>query len=174
MTELAKPPPSLVVMGVAGCGKSTLGRELARQLHVRFVDADDLHPVSNVEKMKRGIPLTDADRLGWLAGLAELLHRAEQSHTPIVLACSALKVSYRAQLGIDERRRALIYLRITPSVARERLLRRADHFMPASLVESQFATLEEPSGALTLDATSPLRTLVVQALEHYRSLLPLS
>lgn len=172
MPEPSTPRPSLIVMGVAGCGKSTLGRELARQLHLRFVDADDLHPASNVEKMRHGIPLTDADRAGWLEGLGELLQRAEQSNTPVVLACSALKERYRAQLGIEGRQRVAVYLRITPSVARKRLMRRSDHFMPASLVESQFAALEEPSGALTLDATSPLRALVVQVLEHYRSLLP--
>lgn len=163
--------PSLVVMGVAGCGKSTLGRALARQLHLRFLDADDLHPPSNVEKMRNGIPLTDADREGWLAALADSLRGAEESGEPVVLACSALKARYRTQLGIDERSRALIYLRISPRLARERLLRRSEHFMPASLVESQFATLEEPGEALTLDASAPLRALVVQALEHYRSLL---
>jgi gluconokinase len=136
-------------MGVAGCGKTTMGRALAEEKDYPFFDADDFHPPENVEKMSRGEPLNDSDRQGWLTTLARLIHE----HDDLVLACSALKRSYRSTLqGSHEV--TFIYLAIGPDVARARLKARADHYMPASLIDSQFATLEEPSDddAVHIDA----------------------
>ena len=133
-----------VIMGVAGCGKSSVGAELARRRGMRFVDADDLHPPANVAKMASGEPLTDADRAPWLRDVGQTFARAE---APVVIACSALKRSYRdiirAQLPEPV---AFIHLSAPPEVIGPRMQARADHFMPPALLQSQFATLE-PLGA---------------------------
>ena len=132
-------------MGVAGSGKSLIGAGLARALGVDFVEGDDYHPPQNVERMARGIPLTDHDRGGWLRALATRLSEAKDAGSGLVLTCSALKRSYRDLLraGADEVR--FIYLRGPRTLIAERLAGRRGHFMPASLLDSQLATLEEPS-----------------------------
>ena len=150
---------AVVVMGVAGCGKSTLGKALAEALKLPFHDADDYHPQSNIAKMQSGAPLTDEDRWPWLSTLAQLLQE------PMVLACSALKASYRDKLsnGTDP---AFIFLKISPETAERRLRARPGHFMPTSLVESQFATLEEPADAFTIDAERDLEHCIRQCLRE--------
>jgi gluconokinase len=140
----------VVVMGVSGSGKSTVGALLAERLGVEFLDADAFHPPENVAKMAAGVPLTDADRRPWLERLnAELRQRKDA-----VLACSALKESYRRTLaqGIDCR---FVHLRGPIELIRARMAERSHRYMPASLLESQFATLEPPAGAIEVDIAEP-------------------
>jgi gluconokinase len=154
----------IVVMGVAGAGKTTVGRALAESLGWTFHDADDFHPKANVEKMRAGIPLGDADRRPWLAALHELVAQLVASGAPGVLACSALRQSYRDALrraGAPRGAGAFVHLEVVPSVAEQRLATRRGHYMRASLVASQFATLEEPRDALRLDAELPVPELVL-------------
>ena len=134
----------LVVAGVSGSGKTTVGKALAERLGFVFADADDFHSASNVEKMAGGIPLTDTDRGPWLSALRELLAGWSAGRTGAVLACSALKRSYRETLadGLPDVRFAI--LDVPADVLRERLKKRAGHFMPASLLDSQLAALELP------------------------------
>lgn len=144
-----------VVMGVAGSGKTTIGRLLADGLGLPFYDADDYHPRSNRSKMAAALPLTDADRLPWLHELADRIAHWE-SRGGGVLACSALKESYRRILA--ERTRGplrYIYLAVAPSLAEGRLARRSGHFFPPELIASQYAALEEPRQALRVDASLP-------------------
>jgi gluconokinase len=144
----------IILMGVTGSGKTTIGRGLARELGWPFYDADDFHPAANVEKMSRGVPLDDADRAPWLAALRELVRGLVESGGHAVLACSALKKSYRDYLLIDGRVR-LVYLKGDDGLIRERLRDRRGHFMEAAMLDSQFAALEEPEGALRVDISPP-------------------
>lgn len=147
----------IIVMGVSGSGKTTTGKLLADKLGWPFYDADDFHPPANVEKMRSGIPLTDRDRSPWLDALANLIDRSLANNNSIILACSALKARYRERLKAPARLEAkdvqFVYLKIPPSVAADRLDNRRSHFMPATLVQSQFETLEEPRDAIVINAT---------------------
>lgn len=159
-----------VIMGVAGSGKTTIGELLARALDVPFVEGDDLHPRANIERMANGIPLTDEDRRPWLLAIAQRLHEAEQSGSGLVVACSALKRSYRDLLrsqGTAETR--FVYLRGSQPTVAERLARRRGHFMPASLLASQFAALEEPGadeGAAVYDIREAPETIVADLVQR--------
>jgi carbohydrate kinase (thermoresistant glucokinase family) len=137
-------------MGVTGSGKTTVGGLLARRLGVPFYDADDFHPEANVKKMAAGIPLTDEDRLPWLLRLSGEMPAWERAGGA-VLACSALRQSYREILEGGGRDVRFIYLRAPQSLIAERVHGRRGHFMPETLVASQFATLEEPREALAVD-----------------------
>jgi gluconokinase len=142
----------IIVMGVSGCGKSTIGQLLASRLGYPFLDGDEFHPPENVAKMAAGTPLTDTDRRPWL----ERLNREMLDRKDAVLACSALKESYRQVLaqGIADCR--FVHLRGSIDLIRSRLAERKHRYMPASLLDSQFATLETPQGALAIDiAQSP-------------------
>jgi gluconokinase len=142
----------VVLMGVSGSGKSTVGVALAAALGWRLIDADDLHSPQNVAKMAAGIPLTDDDRWPWLDRVVDELRRASAVGTNVVLACSALKQRYRdrlAQAG-DVR---FVHLRGDPQTIATRLATRHHRYMPAALLESQFATLEAPSDAIDIDIT---------------------
>jgi gluconokinase len=140
----------ILLMGVTGSGKTTVGIALAEALHWRFVDADDFHPPANVAKMHAGIPLDDADRAPWLAALREAIDDWLKQGTDVVLACSALKQSYRDQLlfSPDER---LVYLRGNRELISKRLTQRREHYMDPRLLPSQFAALEEPTNAIVVD-----------------------
>ena len=131
-------PRSVVVMGVSGTGKSTIGTGLAQRLGLPFVEGDALHPAANVAKMSAGIPLTDDDRAPWLDAIAAELER------PVVVACSALKRAYRDRLRLAAPDLVLVYLHGTPELLAARLEGREGHFMPTSLLRSQLDTLEEP------------------------------
>jgi len=149
----------VVVMGVTGSGKTTAGMLLARRLGWEFADADDFHSAANKEKMHRGIPLTDADRIPWLEAMhARLLQLAAEKRNA-VLACSALKQSYRELLlrGIDGR---LVYLKGSDDLIRRRLQARQGHFADEHILAGQFADLEEPTDAIVVDITPPLEAIV--------------
>jgi len=146
----------IVLMGVSGSGKTTIGQLLAQRLSWTFYDGDDFHPPANVEKMRNGIPLTDADRESWLTALQQLLDSLLQNGRSAVLACSALKQSYRARLQRHSEEVRFVYLKGDYDLIRQRLTTRHGHFMPADLLRSQFATLEEPQEVFTIDvAKSP-------------------
>lgn len=156
-------PAAIVVMGVAGAGKTTVGRALAAALGRAFHDADDFHPPANVERMRRGIPLTDADRAPWLAALRELIAASRARGEAMVLACSALRAAYRVALvppGAPADAVHFVHLEVPPALAERRLAERPGHFMPPSLVTSQFATLEPPDDALRVDAAREVEKLV--------------
>jgi gluconokinase len=138
-------PRLYVVMGVAGSGKSTVGAAFANALGVPFVEGDEYHPVANVERMALGIPLTDDDRLPWLRALAKRISEAKGAGTGLVVACSALKRAYRDVLRAEAPELHIVYLKGDREVIGERLAGRRGHFMPASLLDSQLATLEEPA-----------------------------
>jgi gluconokinase len=140
----------IILMGVSGAGKTAVGRLLAEQLGWTFYDADDFHPPSNVEKMKHGEALTDADRRPWLEALRALVRATLDSDSNAVLACSALKSEYRDCLLIDTRVK-LVYLKGSFSLIQGRLRHRHGHFMTAALLESQFIALEEPSEGVMVE-----------------------
>ena len=135
-------------MGVAGAGKTTVGKLLATQLGWKFADGDDYHPAVNLEKMRKGIPLTDADRAPWLETLRELISGWITAKKNVVLACSALKREYRTKLHIGPEVR-IVYLKGSPELLRRRLHERNGHFMTEQMLESQLAALEEPEDAVT-------------------------
>jgi gluconokinase len=134
-----------VVMGVAGSGKSLIGAAFARALGVEFVEGDDHHPAENVRRMAAGIPLTDDDRAGWLQSLAARIRAAKDAGTGLVVTCSALKRKYRNVLRAADADVRFVFLRGPRGLIAERLANRRGHYMPASLLDSQLATLEEPS-----------------------------
>jgi carbohydrate kinase (thermoresistant glucokinase family) len=157
--------PIVIVMGVAGAGKSTVGAALARQLGCDFADADEFHPPANIAKMRTGTPLTDADRQSWLAAIAARVDAWREAGTGGVIACSALKRSYRRVVIGDRPEVRLAYLRGDPALIRRRLAERRHHFMPASLLDSQFETLEEPGAEerpIVVDATKSATTLAAE------------
>lgn len=142
----------VILMGVSGSGKTTIGQMLANHLGWPFFDADNFHFAANRAKMANGIPLTDADRADWLSDLRELLTDKTQTGQSIILACSALKESYRQILQIDADV-YFVYLKGTTEQIRERMERRKDHYMSAAMLDSQLEILEEPARALVVDIT---------------------
>lgn len=135
-----------VMMGVSGSGKTLIGSMLARELGIEFVEGDDLHPADNVRRMAAGIPLTDTDRNGWLLAIAARLHEAKRAGIGLVVSCSALKRSYRDLLrSAGDAEVRFVYLAGSQALIADRLANRHGHFMPPSLLDSQFAILEEPS-----------------------------
>lgn len=150
----------ILVMGVSGSGKTTIGQLLAKSLDWEFCDADALHPAANIEKMSRGIPLDDADRKPWLQQLQQAIARWLQQNKNIVLACSALKATYRQILLQDKERMRLVYLDGDFKLIQTRLRSRPDHYMPLDLLQSQLATLEEPSEAIYFDVSQPPEVIV--------------
>ncbi|ARV57391.1 gluconate kinase [Nostocales cyanobacterium HT-58-2] len=155
----------ILVMGVSGSGKSTIGKLLADSLHWEFSDADAFHSPENIEKMRHGIPLNDLDRMPWLLALQQAIQQWLQENKNIVLACSALKASYRQILVLDEEDIKLVYLKGTFELIQKRLHMRQGHFMPEELLKSQFAALEEPSGAITVDVSDPADVIVQKIRE---------
>ena len=140
----------IVLMGVSGCGKTTIGQELSKQTGWKFYDGDDFHSPDNVEKMRNGIPLTDADRAPWLETLATSIKEWNRDGGNAILACSALKADYRRTLGIDQNQVVAVHLKGSLETIRSRLESRSGHYMDPNLLNSQFDTLEEPSDALTV------------------------
>jgi gluconokinase len=152
---------AIVVMGVSGCGKSTVSEALARALGWQFLDGDDFHPAANVEKMRQGQPLVDADRWPWLDTLNGLLKTGASQGQPVVLACSALREVYRARLAQNLPRCRFVHLIGSPELIAERMAKRQHLYMPASLLASQFATLETPQNAISVTIDQPIEQLVL-------------
>ena len=146
-------PMVIILIGVAGSGKTTVGRLLATRLGCEFHDGDDLHSIRNREKMTRGIALTDEDRSPWLHAIRDLVERCLAENRSAVIACSALKRKYRDMLVIDEARVKVVYLKGSQALIAQRLARRAGHFFDPHLLKSQFETLEEPTDAIIVDIT---------------------
>lgn len=161
------PPQILVVMGVAGSGKSTVGELLARELGWRFADADDFHPPANVAKMSAGTPLTDADRAPWLAALAAMLRESLARGERVVLACSALKARYRDVLAVAPEATRFVHLTGAPEVIAARIAARIGHFMKPEMLASQLAALEPPADALVLDVRATPESLVAEIVSRF-------
>ncbi|HEX3500117.1 MAG TPA: gluconokinase [Stellaceae bacterium] len=161
----------IVVMGVSGVGKTTVGRRLAEALGARFLEGDDFHPPANVEKMRRGEALTDADRKPWLERLAGELAASREKGESVVLTCSALKRSYRDILRAGHYDVNFVFLDADQAVIQKRIDARKGHFMPPSLLDSQFAALERPGPderAVRADATQAPDIIVASALQQLR------
>lgn len=154
---------SYIVMGVSGCGKSTVAQALAARTGGVYLDADDFHPPANKQKMAAGIPLTDEDRWGWLDALNQELRGRQPGKT--FLACSALKEVYRDRLRAGVPELVFIYLKGSRELIGRRLAARQGHFMPAALLDSQFATLEEPADAIVIDIDRPQDAVEAEALK---------
>jgi gluconokinase len=161
----------VLLMGVCGCGKTTVGQALSQALGWRFIDADDLHPPANVAKMTSGLPLTDEDRWPWYERIMAELQHATAAGQHVVLACSALKQAYRDRLarGVDLR---VVYLKGDAATIEPRLASRRGHFMPATLLASQYATLEEPREAIIVDVAQPAPAQVAAITRALRERLP--
>jgi gluconokinase len=155
----------IVIMGVSGSGKTTVGQRLAEALHWGFSDADDFHSPANVEKMKRGVPLTDEDREPWLRALRAAIGRWKRDEPGHVLACSALKGHYREILGRNDPEVKFVYLRGEFDVIARRLKSRKSHFFNPALLRTQFEALEEPKDALVVDASKKPQEIVDAVLE---------
>jgi len=156
-------PCALIVMGVSGSGKSTIGEQLARRIGWRFEDADSFHPASNVAKMSAGQPLTDEDRWPWLRAIADEIDRASASGERVVIGCSALRRVYRDVLVHGRNDIRIVYLDGTQALIASRLGQRKGHFMPPGLLTSQFGTLEPPTPdehAVTVSIDAPVEIIV--------------
>ena len=154
----------VLLMGPAGSGKTTVGELLAAQLSWKFADGDDFHPPANIENMSRGVPLTDEDRIPWLKSIREAMRQWEARGENVVLACSALKHSYRERLGINPNAKnvKLVYLKGSYDLLLERLHSRKGHYMREQMLGSQLADLEEPTDALAIDAAKSPEEIVSQ------------
>ena len=156
----------IILMGVSGSGKTTIGERLAQVLGWPFYDGDQFHPPTNVAKMQQGIPLTDEDRWPWLRALRAHIETWLHRGVSAVLACSALKQAYREHLIIDEAEVKLVYLKGDYDRIHERLAQRRGHFMPPGLLVSQFAALEEPERGIVVDIVHPPETIVALIREQ--------
>jgi len=163
-TPYKKTSMIITVMGVTGSGKSTVGQLLAQKLHLPFLEGDEFHPASNIDKMSHGIPLNDDDRYPWLLSITKALKEAEAAKGA-VLACSALKESYREILQQHlQEKITWIYLYGPEELLRERMKSRPGHFMPGRLLHSQLETLEEPQEAMRFSIEEQPETIVKKVL----------
>lgn len=158
----------IVVMGVSGTGKSTIGRMLASRLNWDFYEGDDFHPQSNIEKMKQGIPLTDDDRAGWLTAIANQISQLELQNRDGVVTCSALKEKYRQKLTDAAPDVQFVFLHGSYELISERLATRKGHFMTSKLLQSQLETLEEPKNALKFDVTESPEKIIERIMAIIR------
>ena len=159
----------LIVMGVSGCGKTSVGQALAGHLGWDFYDADDFHPPENIAKMASGIPLDDSDRAPWLASLHDLISSSLKADRPGVLACSALKERYRQQLVDGNDGVQIVYLKGSYDLIWSRMERRTDHYMKPHMLKSQFDNLEEPTNALTMDISMSVDDMVQKIISTMSS-----
>ncbi|NJR16580.1 MAG: gluconokinase [Calothrix sp. CSU_2_0] len=160
----------IIVLGVSGSGKTTIGELLAKSLNWDFQDADSFHPSSNINKMRQGIPLTDADRIPWLATLEIAIREWLQKKQNVVLACSALKAKYREYLLVDRELVKLVYLQGNFDVISQRLSQRKNHFMSEKLLQSQFDVIEEPIDAIKVDISGSTTEILEQILQQFKDI----
>ncbi|WP_392710130.1 gluconokinase [Rhizobium ruizarguesonis] len=167
-------PHAIIVMGVSGCGKSSVGEKLAEALHLAFVEGDALHPAANVEKMSKGIPLTDEDRMPWLDSIGEDMKASLEKSEGIIVSCSALKRIYRDRLrAAAGGNLSFVYLEGSRALLMKRMGERKGHFMPVSLLDSQLATLEVPTGepgVVTVDIDDTIEGIAATALKSLAAL----
>lgn len=156
----------IIVMGVAGCGKTTVGKALAKYWGWKFYDADDFHPPESIAKMTNGIPLNDSDRALWLASLHHLISSCVKAKYSGVLACSALKERYRQQLLEGNQGLQIVYLKGNYDLIWSRLSARQDHYMKPHMLQSQFEALEEPTNALSIDVSVPVDEVIQTILKY--------
>jgi len=156
-----------IIMGVSGCGKTSVGKSLAKHLGWDFYDADDFHPPTNIEKMATGIALDDSDRAPWLASLHDLISSSLRADKPGVLACSALKERYRRQLMEGNDGVQLVYLKGSYDLIWSRMIVRADHYMKPQMLQSQFDALEEPTNALIVEISVPVNEIAQEVLQAF-------
>ncbi|MBX4929992.1 gluconokinase [Rhizobium binae] len=172
--ERLNKPHAIIVMGVSGCGKSSVGEKLAAALHLAFIEGDALHPAANVEKMSKGIPLTDEDRMPWLDRIGEDIKASLEKGEGIIVSCSALKRTYRDRLRAAAGGNLFfVYLEGSKALLTKRMGERKGHFMPVSLLESQLATLEVPTGepgVVTVDIDDTIDGIAATALKGLASL----
>ncbi|MBY5836597.1 gluconokinase [Rhizobium leguminosarum] len=165
---------AIIVMGVSGCGKSSVGEKLAEALHLAFVEGDALHPAANVEKMSKGIPLTDEDRMPWLDRIGEDIKASLEKREGIIVSCSALKRLYRDRLRAAAGGNLyFVYLEGSRALLMKRMGERKGHFMPVSLLDSQLATLEVPTGeqgVVTVDIDDTVEGIAATALKGLAAL----
>jgi gluconokinase len=159
----------IVLMGVSGTGKTAVGTRLARALGGEFVEGDDYHPPANVAKMRSGVPLDDADRQPWLETLSREIGKWLDAAKTVVLACSALKRRYRDILKAGRPGVRFVHLEGDPDLIRSRLAQRRGHYMPASLLDSQFAALEEPADAITVGVEGTPDEIVAEIVQALRA-----
>lgn len=145
----------ILLMGPMGCGKTTVGKILARELDCPFVDGDDFHPDDNVVKMARGVPLSDDDRYPWLRTIRDYMLDMNRQDESCVVACSALKQHYREILGVDQKRIISVFLRGSKLLLQQRIEKRTHPYMSKQLLESQLETLEPPTDGITVDIDAP-------------------
>ncbi|MBY5902211.1 gluconokinase [Rhizobium leguminosarum] len=167
-------PHAIIVMGVSGCGKSSVGEKLAEALHLVFVEGDALHPAANVEKMSKGIPLNDEDRMPWLDRIGEDMKASLEKSEGIIVSCSALKRIYRDRLRAAAGGNLFfVYLEGSRALLMKRMGERKGHFMPVSLLDSQLTTLEVPTGepgVVTVDIDDTIEGIAATALEGLAAL----
>ncbi len=159
-SEAPTRPVVLIFMGVAGSGKTTIAKLFAEKSGAVFFEGDDFHPPENIAKMRAGIPLTDADREQWLAALRKIILSSLAKNQLTALTCSALKAKYRIELAANDPRVRFVHLTGSRELISERLKKRHGHFMPPTLLESQFAILEAPADALIFDCALPAEKII--------------
>ncbi len=157
----------LIIMGVAGCGKTSVGKMLSEKLGWKYYEGDNYHPKENVEKMSNGIPLNDEDRMPWLLKLRTIIEDALSHSENIILSSSALKEAYRKILKVNDGVK-FIYLKGSYELIEARMKMRKDHFMKPGMLKSQFEALEEPANAITIDIDQPLEKIVENILQKIK------
>lgn len=153
----------LIIMGVSGCGKTTIGKMLSAKLNWKYFEGDEYHPPENIEKMKNGIPLDDSDRQPWLLTLRSIIQDSQDKKVNIILTCSSLKESYRKILKINNEVK-FVYLKGSYGLIEKRMNERKDHFMKPGMLKSQFDALEEPTDAIIVDIDNSLENILIQIL----------